>query len=484
MGSIDGACCSGDVPPAYCEWVVGGPPTIEITGMTAINDGYLFSNNCCFQQCFNYDATPSRTVVDVGDIYTYDRTITCKMDMVYFPYTCGTVTQAFYTDPADLTTLVIPTKPAYVGCCPDPVTVNELTKTNRIRGGVRFAVSSRPGTVCVSVQRVVETCSPNPPVEKFILTYKQQIEAYYTYIPHVYDQTTYAYTDTNTDCWNIHANSESGGPFPYVLNWNGVGTGIFYSVCRSKILDSYPVNPTSYTFADADLISEPCVDAYDVDFCDPCVAGDTGAHCVTTGDTGPSSPSTHFCDTSSIATTGYSLGTIDPSCYTHSYYYWADDGFGGADLRCDGYSSYGVEPCSLTYYYDYAVPFNTCEDGFPVYLTCAGFECVAVALATSPLSSCFIFPTCDYGACTDIVGNPHQDGPANYNQAIGTVSVTWPNALQYYSRIRGTTRTVSCTGYVERSYCFSYANFSITLNPSPMMRDFGEAEFYLLGDMA
>ncbi len=460
--------------------------------MTAINDGYLFADNCCFQQCFAYDTPPARTVVDVGDIYTYDRTLTCTTDMFYVPFTCPSALQAFYDDPNDLDTLVVPAQPAHVGCCPAVTVVNTLVKTKRNRGGRRFAVSSQKGAVCISVQRVIETCAPNPPVEKFLLTWKQTLDANYIYINHDYEQMTYAYTDTNASCYHIESNYAYGGPFPYVVDWDGAfGTGgSVFTICRQKILTSMPVNPTNYTFADGDIISEPCATPYDVSYCTTCAGDETGTHCFTTGATGPSEPRTGFCTASSTESVlAFSGVGYNQGCFVHTYYYWEDDGIGGANLVCRNYP-FSPSSCGTAYVFYYVAPvqFGTGADGLGpvgngaelgIY---SQFVCTPIELNLAAPLSCFVANVCNIGPC----GTPHQDTPANFNLVVGTVSGTPPgyfNYQSYWRRITGITRTVSCTGYTQQSYCFPFSGMTITLNPSPFMRDFGEAELYLLGDM-
>jgi len=481
--------------PCCCPLTADRMPTITIAGMTAVSSWTFVPATCCAIICFDYDTEQALQKNNVGATMTYDKTDTCVAERYYYPYTCGQKIQAFWSlnpyphsgVPGDGDYVLWPNEPAYTGCCSDPVSLNTLTKTIRQRGGQQFVVATQPYRICITLQKVMYTCGANPPVEKFILTFKKLYRGHYAY--RSYEQITVDYSYTNSDplCWNITANTSTGSPTYDPAEWDGLsGIAIDFETCRQKLLDALPTSNTNYTFATGDILTLCTLDR---SACATCV---TTPICFNSGLTGTSTPSAGFCDATTAGTVGTKTDTIK-TCGQHNTYLWSNDSQSTqvsagevppdtSNLECKTetavdrpYSQYWGSPPVLGHTWtdiaqcDKTYTWNTIEQstwicGAPSYKTGASLLCM-------PTSNC---PQCPTGT--------QGPGGADVNLVVAT-TLAGPVALQTYTRTISISRSVTCSGYMQQEICLTYLGGTITINPSPFMKNFGMESTNFLGDM-
>lgn len=467
--NMPGSPCCGE-----CDMLLSELPTVNITGMSILYDWHWISH-CCAEIDFTFDTPPANIVLDGGDVMTYDKTEVCKTENYTYDKKCGTVSQAFWTDAVpgsdrgyiseDYTT-----EPAYDCCNPLTLTqIHTLTKTVRSRGGQRFIVTLQATGISVVIKKVTDyVCDPAAAVTRYVMRSTYHYSGYYEYRNH--GQVTATYTTTaDATCWDKPANTSVGYyPFniadPYTL---GPTVGISALFCREKVLTTIPAHQTSYTFAVGDVPNAGCVFTQCID-CPP----DTEI-CFLSGATGDGEPSLGFCEATIVTTetdSSYSLQL----CLPHLYYWWSEAGcarifenmFGAmpsflqdAIVCCSNYSNSGTYTpayfaavCTIPSY-NYA-SWSTLTAGGPASGLLVSCEYPSLH-AGKTFAECW--PTQSCAACP--TGSQAGDSVANQVIAASTQTISKASG----SRIVEITRSVTCSGYTQKSVCQPFIGWTIIL---------------------
>ncbi|HUP79619.1 MAG TPA: hypothetical protein VM260_13795 [Pirellula sp.] len=528
---MTGMPCSDCCDEQECPLTLETLPTISITGMHVSADWSLDLATCCATICFEYDELQPLIKLDGGDVMNFDKTESCTKEAFYFPKTCGTYTQGFWSEngvgedgsfdppagPFPSSPKQPGPEPAYTGCCNAPVANNAVTMTVRKRGGRRFVVGVRPVMICISLQRVVQECTPDPPAPKYILTLKKIYHGEYDYVNYSQTTVTYVYTDNDAACWNILPNT-SEGTWPFnIADWEmGFGVSIGAEVCRQKLLDELPDVVSIYTFNDGDVITPPCEDPYDRVECatcdteQPCFVGGRpenlvgtctlpdDAGCVEISDTLCAlmggvwlagawcriyEPEFGFCDPTIVVPNEVTYHV--KTCNQHFWYYGCGPG-AGSGYFLDPNSDPPYQPvifvdqtiCCEPYQVldengdyvagsHYSDPVNECDQTFTwnSYTTInGGFggiigpdTCHCPMVKSGALNSCFTSYTCSI--CN----------AAPYNGTANAVVSPQTETNYYYPthcRTTAMTRVVDCSGAIEVEVCLPFPSSTITMTPA------------------
>ena len=483
MGRLGKCCC---VPPE-CEWLQGAPPTITIPRMHPKTPGVANLTNCCFIQCFEFDELEPLQRFDLGDVMNYDRVAECTYELYLIRETCPTVTQFFWRmgdptrDPSDPNEvhrvpgeedyLIFTPEPPYVGCCNPASVLNTLKTRQQDRGGTRFVLSYRLNEVCVTIQLVTEHCPPAPPVPKWIVTWTAKYYGFYEFIPYGEKTVRYTFGIERPNCYQVPIDTAQGS-WPYYFDWPGTnGSGFTFEVCRSQIFNGKPVG--DLTFADGDIPVEPCANPYPQPACAEC---NTEQTCITSGPVGSGEPYSGFCEPTVVVQYHTAYATGVKTCFQHKYYAWTNeaaelvsDEFGNppttaSDMECapplvidwpDGVRSpwLDIPVCSL--FYSWIAIQNMPAD----------FQCATFNYRLDAGGECFEYLTCPQCPTGPKPNETplHQDDPADVNLVVPPDMVTNETAITTYNRPIEMTRTINCSGYIEREHCVPFAGGTINI---------------------
>ena len=467
MGGIGNCCCG------TCELLIADLPAITIANMSVLYDWFKISQ-CCAMIVFKYDTPQGFTVLDGGDVMTYDKTEICQTETFHYPFTCGSVTQSFWSEngEGEIATIGSSPKPNHLegtqptyDCCPaTPISIATLTKTVRSRGGQRFFVELRADTISVVILKVEDyVCSPSAAVTKYIIRSTINYSGRYLYGNYNELSTTYAADEgvTDIDCWEVPADSVVGSPTFDLYNYDPADIvaydNIASHVCREKVLTSLPSVVTNYTFANGDIPNPDCV-------FNECIICDENLQCWSSGPTGDAEPTQYFCD-ATVVTAESEAGSVN-ICGTNAYYFWGipncyPDGYvyitvpQNMTMCCNGFAS----PNNPADYCETLDEWASWTTAHPGYGGIIGYCDYMVSKATADHLACFPTYACDEcPAPEDQVGNSDPD------LVVGVVTSDPINYDLHY-RILAESRTVTCSGYNEVEVCQSFSGWTITVTP-------------------
>ena len=463
-----------------CELLIADLPTITIANMSVLYDWVKISQ-CCAMIVFEYDTPQGFTVLDGGDVMTYDKTEVCETETYHYPFTCGSVTQSFWSENGEGEIAAIGstakpnhlpegTQPTY-NCCPaSPVSIATISTTVRSRGGQRFIVELRPDTISVVILKVEDyVCTPAAAVTKYIIRSTVNYSGFYKYVNYNELSKTYVVDEgvTDIECWkDVPADSVVGSP---TFNINDYEDGVvsygevISDICREKVLTSLPTIATNYTFANEDIPNAGCVFS-------ECISCDDAPQCWSSGPTGDEEPEPHFCD-ATIVTAESEAGLVN-ICGTNKYYFWGEP---GSNCYPGGFVFISVPQNMTMCCNNFALPANPgdyCEtlNEWASWTTASGFGNIGRGFgdfcnlfmepkATADYLDCFPTYACDECSTpADQVGNSDPD------LVVGVVTSDPINYDLHY-RILAESRTVTCSGYNEVEVCQSFSGWTITVTP-------------------
>lgn len=502
-------CCCED-----CTLTLEELPVPTITGMhTApqfvgdLGEDWIV-DGCCATIIFKYDVTQPLVIYDGGDVMSYDKTESYSRELFYFPVTCPTVTQLFWESVPDTLFWIIspPVEPIYENCCREPVAVNRLTTTIRSRGGQRFIVTLRPISISIVITKTIDYTCNDETVTRYVVRSTRHYEGKYYYVNYNELDTSYSLSD-NGPCWKTFADTTVGS-YPFDINYFDpdlyTGTGVSWDVCREKVLIELPIETTNYTFLVENIPNPDCTFTACID-CPP------ELDCFSSGETGDETPQFGFCDENILVVnrerldfplnTGF-LGNaqgihnlVGHDCVRHQFYYWSAftgpgigicDGFvfspdvgvlgpinhNGSSLCCGPQFSFftdtqpvidwanqtnpsqykQIPQCDYIHrYYSY----TTIHAGAGSIITLGAKPCPTY----KPNASSSCFPTWTCNACST--------GSSPLEWEMNTVTPPSYQTYQHplYCRTTDATRSVICSGYMEKEVCPLFEQWTITFTP-------------------